>query len=124
MSTYRYYTCTAAPSVGDPLWHCRKMQAQTQAHAQAQEVLLDTEGVFTGIGWKGGQKGDVVSEMAYDWIRKTGCLASIVRPAEVRAGVKGLSTLHVGIKSWVPDSLDILFVAGNLPGGVLIVRKA
>jgi hypothetical protein len=113
MSTYRYYTCianTTYTAAKDPVWDCRK--------AMANEALLDTEGFFTGIGLKGGTQG-----VAYESIRKFGFMAPLVRPQDLHAGVKGLTTLHVGIKSWVPDSLDPLFVAANLPGGILMQKR-
>ena len=117
MSTYRYYQCianTTPAAAKGPLWDCFRLDTQ---HA-----TLDTEGVFTGIRLKGNTQ-EAEGLAAYETIRKFGCLAPLVRPTEVRAGVKGLTTLHVGVKSWVPDSLDPLFVAGNLPGGILLHSK-
>jgi hypothetical protein len=114
MSTYRYYQCianTTPAAAKGPLWNCGRVNAEKD--------VLDTEGWFTGIGLKG-CAAQGAEAMAYESVRRLGCLASLVRPVE---GVRGLTTLHVGVKSWVPDSLDPLFVAGNLPGGILMERR-
>jgi hypothetical protein len=86
-------------------WSCRR----------EVDGRLDTEGMFTGIGLKGNAAATV-----HESIRRLGCLAPVpvpvpVPPVTIRA--------CVGVKSWVPDSLDPLFVAGNLPGGILIERR-
>jgi hypothetical protein len=117
MSTYRYYQCianTTPAAAKGPLWDCFRLTPE--------DTRLDTDGLFTGIRLKKNIQG-TEGLAAYDVIRKFGCLAPFMRPTEVRAGVKGLTTLHVGVKSWVPDSLDVLLVAGNLPGGILLHSK-
>lgn len=104
---YRFYQCTL-PNNPDMVWKC--------VHTSEKE--FDKARMFTGIGYSMANYQSLTTSFSsqfYDDILKNGCLASRKKAQPV--------ILNIGVKSWVPASMDHLFVAANLPGGVVFEKN-
>lgn len=101
---FRFYQCTL-PNNTDMVWKC----------AHAKEKPLDMHGIFTSTGYSIANFYSPYSLPFYDQISRKGCFASRKEAQRI--------VVNIGVKAWLPDSLDPLFVASRLPGGVLFEKN-
>lgn len=105
---YRFYQCTL-PNNSEMVWKC--------AHAGEKALDRDSKGLFTAVGYDMANYTSLTTSFSlpfYNEIMRNSCFASRKYAQPI--------VLNVGVKAWAPDSLDPLFVAGRLPGGVLFEK--
>ena len=105
---YRFYQCTL-PNNSKMVWKC--------AHAGEKALDTDSTGLFTTVGYDMANYTSLTTSFSlpfYNEIARNSCFASRKNAQPI--------ILNVGVKAWVPDSLDPLCVAGRLPGGVLFEK--